>query len=519
MLIGICFEQLRDEIFLLKMTTFPSFETYRDLYERFDIVPVYRRLLSDHLTPVSAFRLLDDGTSSAGLFESVVGGEKIGRYSFIAVEPRARVVAYGSSVQYYMDGKLEEFQCPDPLEFLSKQLGNQSIATIDQLPPFVGGAIGYAAYDVVRYVENLPNIPNDDRQLPDLDFGFYDQLVVFDHVNKTIMVVVLSHKKNGESPEQAYAQATLWIDRIVERLDSPLPQHSLADVPLTYSPTLRPKSNFTQESFEAAVLRCREYIQAGDIFQVVLSQRFEVPCQSDPIEIFRTLRVINPSPFMFFLRTPGCTLVGSSPEVMARVVDRVVTVRPLAGTRPRGKSSEEDKKLAEELLADPKERAEHVMLVDLGRNDVGRVAKFGSVRLNDLMVIEFYSHVMHISSNVQGMLRDDLTAMDAFRACLPAGTVSGAPKVRAMEIIDELEPTKRGPYAGAVGYFDYRGNMDTCITLRTMVIKDQKVYIQAGAGLVADSDPTKEYQETVSKAKALLAAVEVTEMRTAKSLG
>ena len=519
MLIGICFEQLRDEIFLLKMTTFPSFETYRDLYERFDIVPVYRRLLSDHLTPVSAFRLLDDGTSSAGLFESVVGGEKIGRYSFIAVEPRSRVVAYGSNVKHYTDGKLEEFQCPDPLEFLSKQLGDQSIATVDQLPPFVGGAIGYAAYDVVRYVENLPNIPTDDRQLPDLDFGFYDQLVVFDHVNKTIMVVVLSHKKNGESPEQAYAQATLWIDRIVERLDSPLPQHSLADVPLTYSPTLRPKSNFTQEGFEAAVLRCREYIQAGDIFQVVLSQRFEVPCQSDPIEIFRTLRVINPSPFMFFLRTPECTLVGSSPEVMARVVDRVVTVRPLAGTRPRGKSSEEDKQLAEELLADPKERAEHVMLVDLGRNDVGRVAKFGSVRLNDLMVIEFYSHVMHISSNVQAMLRDDLTAMDAFRACLPAGTVSGAPKVRAMEIIDELEPTKRGPYAGAVGYFDYRGNMDTCITLRTMVIKDQKVYIQAGAGLVADSDPTKEYQETVSKAKALLAAVEVTQMRTGKSLG
>jgi anthranilate synthase component 1 len=499
------------------MTTFPSFETYRDLYERFDIVPVYRRLLSDHLTPVSAFRLLDDGTSSAGLFESVIGGEKIGRYSFIAVGPRARVVAYGSQVQYHRDGKVDFFECPDPLEFLSQQLGNQSIASVDQLPPFVGGAIGYAGYDVVRYVEKLPNTPKDDRLLPDLDFGFYDQLVVFDHVNKTIMVVVLSHSRDGDSPEQAYAKATQWIDRIVERLDSPLPQHSLADVPLTYSPTLSPKSNFTQEGFEAAVLRCRQYIQAGDIFQVVLSQRFEIPCQSEPIEIFRTLRVINPSPFMFLLRTPECTLVGSSPEVMARVVDRVVTVRPLAGTRPRGKSSEEDKQLSEELLADPKERAEHVMLVDLGRNDVGRVAQFGSVRLNDLMVVELYSHVMHISSNVQGTLREDLSAMDAFRACLPAGTVSGAPKVRAMEIIDELEPTKRGPYAGAVGYFDYRGNMDTCITLRTMVIKDQKVYIQAGAGLVADSDPTKEYQETVNKAKALLAAVEVTQLRTAKS--
>lgn len=496
------------------MTTFPSLEGYREFSKRFDIVPVYRRLLSDHLTPVSAFRLLDDGTSSAGLFESVIGGEKIGRYSFIAVGPRARVVAYGSKVQFHSQGQIEEFECQDPLEFLSKQLGNQSIATVPELPPFVGGAIGYAGYDVVRYVEHLPNIPKDDRGLPDLDFGFYDQLVVFDHVNKTIMVVVLSHTTANCPAEDAYLQATQWIDRIVERLDRPLPQHSLADIPLTYTPTLVPKSNFTKESYQAAVSRCRQYIEAGDIFQVVLSQRFEVECHSEPIEIFRTLRVINPSPFMFLLRTPECTLVGSSPEVMARVVDRIVTVRPLAGTRPRGKSSDEDRRLSEELLADPKERAEHVMLVDLGRNDIGRVAQFGSVRLNDLMVVEFYSHVMHISSNVQGTLRQELSAMDAFRACLPAGTVSGAPKVRAMEIIDELEPTKRGPYAGAVGYFDYRGNMDTCITLRTMVIKDHRVYIQAGAGLVADSDPESEYQETVNKAKALLAAVEVTEQRT-----
>lgn len=499
------------------MTTFPAFDSYRELAERFDIVPVYRRLLSDHLTPVSAFRLLDDSTSSAGLFESVIGGEKIGRYSFIAVGPRARVVAYGSRVEFHRNGTCEEFQCEDPLEFLSNQLGNQSIAPVPELPPFVGGAIGYAGYDVIRYVEHLPNTPKDDRNLPDLDFGFYDQLVVFDHVNKTIMVVVLSRPAECHSAQEAYTHASDWIDQIVQRLDQPLPQHSLADVPLTYAPTLKPKSNFTQQGFEQAVASCREYIQAGDIFQVVLSQRFEVECTSEPIEIFRTLRVINPSPFMFLLRTPECTLVGSSPEVMARVVDRVVTVRPLAGTRPRGKTSDDDKRLAEELLADPKERAEHVMLVDLGRNDVGRVSEFGSVKLNDLMVVEFYSHVMHISSNVQGTLRGELSAMDAFRACLPAGTVSGAPKVRAMEIIDELEPTKRGPYAGAVGYFDYRGNMDTCITLRTMVIKDQKVYIQAGAGLVADSDPISEYQETVNKAKALLAAVEVTERRTRQS--
>jgi anthranilate synthase component 1 len=299
----------------------------------------------------------------------------------------------------------------------------------------------------------------------------------------------------------------------VNKLRQPIASVAVDDIVLGTPVTLVPKSNFTKSEFEAAVNACREYILAGDIFQVVLSQRFEVECSSDPLEIYRTLRVVNPSPFMFFVRTPSCTLIGSSPEVMARVIDRTVTVRPLAGTRPRGKSHEEDRELAAELLADPKERAEHVMLVDLGRNDVGRVAAFGTVQLNDLMVVEHYSHVMHISSNVSGTLREGLTAMDAFKSCLPAGTVSGAPKVRAMEIIDELEPTRRGPYAGAVGYFDYRGNMDTCITLRTMVICGGKIYIQAGAGLVADSDPASEYAETVNKAKALLNAVEITQKR------
>lgn len=495
------------------MNAFPNLDQYLDYYQQFEIVPVYRRLLSDHLTPVSAFRLLDTGKDSAGLFESVIGGEKIGRYSFIAVGPRARIVAYGNQVTHSSEDSTREFQCDDPLEYLSNAVGEHSIAPVPDLPPFVGGAIGYAAYDVVRYVENLPNPPSDDRRLPDLDFGFYDQLVVFDHVNKTISVIVLSRADKNRSPQEAYSEALDWIQTIVDKLDQPPPQHSLADIPLSLSPTLTPKSNFSQDKFEQAVLKCREYIQAGDIFQVVLSQRFEIPCSSEPIEIYRSLRVINPSPFMFLLRTPECTLVGSSPEVMSRVFDRTVTVRPLAGTRPRGKSPEEDAALAADLLADPKERAEHVMLVDLGRNDVGRVAEFGSVRLTDLMVVENYSHVMHISSNVQGILRKDLNAMDAFRSCLPAGTVSGAPKVRAMEIIDELEPTKRGPYAGAVGYFDYRGNMDTCITLRTIVIRDNVVYIQAGAGLVADSVPQSEYQETVNKAKALLAAIEVTMQR------
>jgi anthranilate synthase component 1 len=492
------------------MSAFPDFPSFEDLYRQFDLVPVYRRLLSDQLTPVGAFRLLDDGQSSAGLFESVIGGEKIGRYSFIAIGPRARVVAFRNRVQWHADGQVEEIETDDPLEYLSNKIGNRRVAEIPGLPPFLGGAIGYAGYDVVRFVEHLPNAPEDDRGLPDLDFGFYDQLVVFDNVNKTVAVIALVSALQDVDCRSAYNEALVRIQSIVDRLEQPLENHGLADIPLEWTPRQVTQSNFTRDDFEKAVERCREYIRAGDIFQVVLSQRFEVDCDSDPLEIYRSLRVINPSPFMFLLRTPHCTLVGSSPEVMARVIERIVTVRPLAGTRPRGKTSEEDQQLALDLLADPKERAEHVMLVDLGRNDVGRVARFGSVRLTDLMVVEHYSHVMHISSTVQGRLRDELNAMDAFRACLPAGTVSGAPKVRAMEIIDELEPTRRGPYAGAVGYFDYRGNMDTCITLRTMVLCHGKVYVQAGAGLVADSDPSSEYQETVNKAKALMAAIEVT---------
>jgi anthranilate synthase component 1 len=498
------------------MSAFPSFEKYKLLAGQFCLVPVYRRLLSDHLTPVSAFRLLDDGESPACLFESVVGGEKIGRYSFIAIHPRSRILAYRDQVEWHHQGAVTKSTVADPLAFLREKLGKQTVASIPDLPPFVGGAIGYAGYDVVRYVERLPNAPLDDRGLPDLDFGFYDMLVVFDNVNKTVMVLNLVAKETGVPDEQTYREAVRRVDEVTEKLSRALPPLPAADIELGVPPSLVPKSNFSQEGFENAVRKCREYIGAGDIFQVVLSQRFEIECDSDPLEIYRSLRVINPSPFMFLVRTPHCTLVGSSPEVMSRVVDRVATVRPLAGTRPRGKTHEEDQQLAKELLADPKERAEHVMLVDLGRNDIGRVAKFGSVRLSDLMVIENYSHVMHISSSVTGVLRDEMDAMDAFKACLPAGTVSGAPKVRAMEIIDELEPTRRGPYAGAVGYFDYRGNMDTCITLRTMVICKGKVYIQAGAGLVADSDPTSEYQETVNKAKALLSSVEATMKRLKK---
>jgi anthranilate synthase component I len=494
------------------MSYFPAFQTFSN-YSNCDLIPVYRRVLCDSLTPVSAFKLLDQPGASNCLFESVIGGEKVGRYSFIAISPKLRVTAWGNKVHVQRGDDLETLHVEDPLNFLNQQIGQRRVADVPDLPPFIGGAVGYAGYDVVRYVENLPNAPTDDRCLPDLDFAFYDNLVVFDNVTKTMVILTLVNPKEFPSVEQAYQAATKQIDQLVDELSKPIPASPLDDIQAGGSQDFQAKSNFTKEEFENAVRRCNEYILAGDIFQVVISQRFEIPFEGDAFEIYRSLRVINPSPFMFFVRTPWTTLVGASPEVMCRVVDSVVTVRPLAGTRPRGKTEEEDKQLAEELLADPKERAEHVMLVDLGRNDVGRVAQFGTVRLSEVMVVERYSHVMHISSNVDGKLRPEMDAMDALKACLPAGTVSGAPKVRAMQIIDEVEPTRRGPYAGAVGYIDYRGNMDTCIALRTMVVCNNKVYIQAGAGLVADSNPASEYQETVNKARAMMRAIEATRQR------
>ncbi len=494
------------------MTHLPDFETFRRLAEGHHLVPVYRRLLSDALTPVTAFHLLDQGKHSC-LFESVIGGEKVGRYSFLAFEPFWELVAHGTKVTVRSESEIKTLECADPLDELRSKLAAFKAVHLPELPPLEGGAIGYAGYDVVRYVENLPNAPTDDRGLPDLSFALYDRMVVFDNVSKTLFVISMARlDKNSGDVRAAYDDACRRVDELASKLSQPttLPP---ADIATTGTPQIEWKSNFQQHEYENAVRKCVEYIRAGDIFQVVLSQRLTLDLGCDPFEVYRTLRVVNPSPFMFFLRTPEVTLVGSSPEIMCRVVDRQVTVRPLAGTRPRGATDEEDRRLAEELLADPKERAEHVMLVDLGRNDVGRVAKFGSVKLSDVMVIERYSHVMHITSNVTATLRDDLDAFDALKASLPAGTVSGAPKVRAMQVIDELEPHRRGPYAGAVGYIDYAGNMDTCITLRTLVVQDGKAYIQAGAGIVADSVPASEYQETLNKARGLLKAVEITRQR------
>ena len=516
----------------------PSASDFDRLAVEHDFVPVYRRLLSDSLTPVTAFRLLSsgdqvagngipDGANGACLFESVIGGEKVGRYSFLAANPIRRFCAVRQEItvtefddNHPDGGKATKSTAADPLNAFREHF-HFRVAQLDGLPPFVGGAIGYAGYDVVRYVENLPDAPSDDRELPDLDFAFYHTICVFDHVDKTIAVISLADCRNVESPDQAkvaLANAAEKVDATISKLSQQIPQCSDAWSPGHWSEQskaspLKVESNFTRESFCQAVRDCVEYIRAGDIFQVVPSQRLTVETDVDPFEIYRSLRVVNPSPFMFYVRTPECVLVGCSPEIMCRVADRTVTVRPLAGTRKRGETEKEDKALEQELLADPKERAEHVMLVDLGRNDVGRVAQFGTIELTEVMIVERYSHVMHISSEVQGVLREGLDAFDALKACVPAGTVSGAPKVRAMEVIDSIEPHRRGPYGGAVGYIDYGGNMDTCIALRTMVVKDEKVYVQAGCGVVADSNPDAEYEETLNKAKALISAIELTAQR------
>lgn len=500
----------------------PDLDDFLSLAAGHDFVPVHRRLLSDTLTPVTAFKLLGgddpDAHSQACLFESVVGGEKVGRYSFLAADPIRRFSATGKSVTITeQDGQESTTEVDDPFARF-RQYFNHSVALSDGLPPFIGGAIGYAGYDVVRYVEDLPDVPEDDRGLPDLDFAFYHTVCAFDNVDKTIIVVHLAdcrRAKDDESRQAIFDDAVQRVDQTIDQLSKPHNYPVDSVTPNGAETELSIQSNFTKQQFCDAVRKCVEYIVAGDIFQVVPSQRLSVETDIDPLEIYRSLRVVNPSPFMFYVRTPECVLVGCSPEVMCRVENRIVTVRPLAGTRRRGVDAAEDRALEKELLADPKERAEHVMLVDLGRNDVGRVAQFGTVELTEVMVIERYSHVMHISSEVQGKLRDELDAFDALKASLPAGTVSGAPKVRAMEIIDSIEPHKRGPYGGAVGYIDYRGNMDTCLALRTMVVKDGVAHVQAGCGVVADSDPDSEYEETLNKAKAMIAGIEMAVRRKA----
>jgi len=488
-------------------TFYPDKQEFLKRAKAGNMTPVYKEILADMETPVSAFKKIGGGEYSF-LLESVEGGERMARYSFLGSGADLVIRSKGSHVEVTSGSHREEIEMPeghDVLHVLRKKLGEAHYVPDPDLPRFCGGAVGFLSYDIVRLFEDLPDNTTDDLGLPDCTFIFTDTLLIFDHVRHRIRIVC-NTRIDGD-PDAAYAQAIEKIEALEEQLRKPLnATYGKRDV----SP-LQIASNFTRDEFENAVLKCKDYIAAGDAIQIVLSQRFSTKVTADPFDVYRALRSLNPSPYMYYLSYGDMKLIGSSPEILVTEERGNVTVRPIAGTRPRGASAEEDLELEKELLKDEKERAEHIMLVDLGRNDIGRVCRYGTVAVDELMVIERYSHVMHIVSNVRGKLRMDRDQFDLLRACFPAGTVSGAPKIRAMEIIDELEPTRRGTYAGSIGYFSYSGDMDTCITIRTILIKGDTAYVQAGAGLVADSDPAKEYQETQNKAMAMIKALNAAE--------
>ncbi len=488
---------------------YPDLKKFQSLCKKGNLIPVYREILADMDTPVSAF--LKIGGAQSFLLESVVGGEKWARYSFLGSNPAKVIKGWGKRIEIReKGGKPVVFEAEDPVAILEKEISQYEPVVIEGLPRFSGGLVGYLGYDMVRFFEKVPDGNKPGLDLPDMFFMLADTMLIFDSLKQKIKIVSNVHL-DGKNTTKAYKEAVEKIDNIVEKL-----KRSKLKVQSSKSKHHKSNNKFissfrTKEAFENAVSKSKEYIAAGDIFQVVLSQRFERKSNVEPFDIYRALRVVNPSPYMYFLRTGDADIVGSSPEILVRLEDKKIVLRPIAGTRKRGETEAEDKALEEELKKDPKEMAEHIMLVDLGRNDVGRVAEKGSVSVTELMAVERYSHVMHMVSNVEGALEDKLNSFDVLRACFPAGTVTGAPKVRAMEIIEELEPIKRGPYAGAVGYFSYSGNMDTCITIRTLIIKDGKVYVQAGAGIVADSVPEREYTETVNKALGMMKAVDMAE--------
>jgi anthranilate synthase component 1 len=486
----------------------PSQEAFVDHARRGNLVPLVRELIADMDTPLSLFRRLDDGRTSF-LFESVEGGEKWGRFSFIGTGARAVFRARGSDVEWSEGGRTQRLRASgDPLELLRERLAAFRPVHLEGegLPRFLGGAVGMISYDWVRFVERIPDENPDELEMPDLWFVLPETVVVFDNTRKTALLVRYVDVPTPAEARERYARAADELDRVARRLRAPLPVDEPR--PPVRAPMELHRST-SREAFHEMVKRAKEYIEAGDIFQVVLSQQFRIPLQVDPFSIYRHLRLVNPSPYLFFVRCEGPVLIGSSPEILVRLEDGRIDVRPIAGTRPRGRTPEEDAARERELLADPKERAEHVMLVDLGRNDVGRVAEIGSVRVSEFGVIERYSHVMHIVSNVQARLRQGCDWLDLLRATFPAGTLSGAPKVRAMEIIDELESVRRGPYGGCVGYIDYSGNMDTAIAIRTLLVKDGQIFLRAGAGIVADSDAEAEYQETIAKGRALIEAIDL----------
>ena len=501
----------------------PCRKEFLALAKEHTLVPVYRTLTADLETPVSAFLRAAWSERECFLLESVENGEQVGRYTFIGVNPYKRVVARGRQITI-TEGKRTTHLEGDIFEVLREALGGHTPARLPGLPPFTAGAVGFFAYDAVRQIERLPSKAKDELSVPDACLLFFDEVLAFDHVRKQIWMMVTADVTLAR-PEEAYVDAVKRLARLERRLAQPLPK-----LPAMKGEGKLKVTHRTRKSqFLAAVEKTKEYIAAGDVFQTVLSQRFDVEPGIDSFQVYRALRTVNPSPYMYFLRfTPEETLgpapknsskrrkasptpvelAGSSPELLVRVHDGKVEYRPIAGTRPRGASEAEDQALEDEMMHDEKERAEHVMLVDLGRNDVGRVSEFGSVKVDRLMFVERYSHVMHIVSSIEGKLRPELTAVDALRACFPAGTLSGAPKVRAMEIIEELEPARRGTYGGAVLYADFSGNLDSCIAIRSLLAKDGKGYVQAGAGIVADSVPEKEHQEAINKAQAVIRAIE-----------
>lgn len=483
----------------------PSLDEFLRLAAHGNVVPVFAEFVADAETPVSAFQKLCSGGYSF-LFESTEKNDVSGRFSFVGTEPRVVIWSYDRQIRLLEHGRERLFETStNPLDEVSKLLGGYRFVGRAELPRFAGGAVGFLGYDAVNFFEQTVSVASkDELRLPEMLFMITSNLLIFDHRLRSLKIVVNTFLEDG-TPEAAYGRAAQSINAIVRKLAQP------ADLPLILIKNEEappPRSNFRREEFERAVERAKEYIRAGDIFQVVLSQRFEANFTGDPLDFYRCLRFINPSPYMFCLNCGDeFALVGSSPEMHVRLAGDTIEIRPIAGTRPRGATPSEDEANARELLADPKERAEHIMLVDLARNDVGRVAEFGSVRVTEFMSIERYSHVMHIVSNVNAQLRAGCDGFDLIKATFPAGTVSGAPKIRAMQIISELEKTRRGCYAGAVGYVGFDGNVDSCIVLRSAALKDGKAYFQAGAGIVADSDPHREYEETVNKARAMMQAV------------
>jgi len=489
---------------------YPGKKEFIKKAKRGNLIPVYKEISADFETPLSAFLKIDDKKNSY-LLESLEGEEKIGRYSFLGSSPSVIIESKGPRLTITKKRKRSKKRTiiGNPFTEIERFMKQFRFVAVRGLPRFCGGLVGYIGYDAIRFIEKIPDSCKDDLNLPDIKLLLADTLLIFDRTRNTIKVVSNAHIKNSSKTacEQAYARAQRDIDAVIKKLNRPL-KRAIAHLGGKAS-SIRFSSNIRKDDFKQAIVKAKEHIGKGDIIQVVLSQRFHTDFKGEPLTLYRALRSINPSPYMFFLSFGDLKLIGSSPEIMVRCEDRVAEIRPIAGTRPRGRDKKEDRRLENELLKDPKECAEHLMLVDLGRNDLGRACRAGSVKVEEFMVVEKYSHVMHIVSDCIGRLSPDSNEFSLLKASFPAGTVSGAPKIRAMEIIDELEKSRRGPYAGCVGYFSFSGNLDTCITIRTVLLKNKKAYVQAGAGIVADSKPEKEYHESVNKAKGMLKAIAI----------